>query len=444
MSNLTSLIKSQKFDHYTSLFKGLLHHAPYHLRYSLDKNRKHLIMIHTTPLSDLNNKVVQECNGIILDNRDYSVVSYGLDVLADCNNEGDLSELFKRSKVPLTSIVQSEDGSMLKVFYHKNEWIVSTSKRIDATRVRWSSSETFYQLLEKHLKVSDLSGLFEKDLDKDCTYSFILTGPDNFHVIEYPESNLFLVHVRNNTSFKEKGCVLDWATCNQKNQMLHVNYNGTDWTCIHNGCTEYFSRLLSSQRYLQDLDQDYLYYFILDNFNELFIIGKRKSCGDDTIQETDLFWAKNFKYFFSKRSEKIRGYIITDIQGKRYKYDLEWFKNVQELRYNMPTLYLSYLACDYHTERFEFKKAFGNVLCYQEIDDSISKLIDYSYRVYIDSRVKKRYLVSEDDPIYYIMSRLDYLYKSKMVPITRHDVKVIMNVIPCKTMEYILNGIYFN
>ena len=69
------------------LFNEKLHKEPYNLRYSIDKNRKDLFMIHLqeklydNPYEMDNyqrNLIGSECNGIIL-NTNFEIISYGID-----------------------------------------------------------------------------------------------------------------------------------------------------------------------------------------------------------------------------------------------------------------------------------------------------------------------------------------------------------------------------
>lgn len=393
MSNLLELIKSseEEVDTYANLFKNVLHKSPYHLKYSLDKNRPDLFMIYPTPLSDPTDPVVRECNGIILKKDDYSIVAYGLNNLNELTNIDQVYDLTKDSDLTnkdSLSVIQSEDGSILKVFYY-NEWIVSTSKRIDAARVKWSSEKSFYELLQAHLeqyleKDETVGDFFEKNLDKNYTYSFVLTGPENYHIISYTKSNLMFISKRHKSTFKE----------------------------------DTFLRTLG----LGDL---------VDGFTDLTISDSQKfnwaskTCQVDVSRIDTLLECKTQ-----------RGLIIQK-NNIRYKYDYIWFKFAEKLRYNMPCMRLSYIACDY-SERIEFRKIFGNDPLYDQIDEMIKNIIHYTFKVYRESYIRKKYKVPFDHPILTLTSKVHYLYRTKNVPITLHDVYIIMNTIPAYTMDPII------
>lgn len=393
MSKLLELLQADSTPRDLSLlFKNVLHKAPYYLKYSLDKNRPDLVMFHATPLSETSNPIVQECNGIILKKDDYSIVAYGLNNFQELSHVDQVRELASElepdgSENPVCTCTQSEDGSVLKVFYYADnqEWIVSTSKRIDASRVKWSSEHTFYELLSKHLQDylepnETISDLFEKSLDKNYTYSFILVCPENYHIIKYPKSQLFYVSRRNNESFQE-----DFG--NFKNCPGYLDL-------------EWLSKLETVDLY-ETCD--------LEN----------RSALDNALEN----------------SQK-RGLVLQK-GNLRYKYDYIWFKFAEKLRYNMPNLRLSYLACDYN-ERIEFRKLFGNDPIYDHIDEMIKSIINYTFQVYRESYIRKMYLIPKEHPLLFITSKVHNLYKSRNVPITLYDVYLIMNTIPAYTLDSLI------
>jgi hypothetical protein len=202
MSNLLNLINNWTLEHeeseinaglnFKKLFINVLHKQPYHLKYTLDKTRPDLFLIHTTPLSDQNDPVVQECNGIIMNKSRLEIVSWGLEKLIEKEPEF-LSTL--NGYPENFGINESDDGTMLKLFFYNDEWLLSTNKRIDASRVKWSSDKSFRDLAFSGNGASVLE-ILDK-LEKDYTYVFILLSPDNHNVIKYDAVNLVYLGKRN-------------------------------------------------------------------------------------------------------------------------------------------------------------------------------------------------------------------------------------------------------
>jgi len=361
----------------------------------VDNNRPDLLLIYSTPLSVKSDLIVKECNGIILDKIDYSIIAYGLDNIIDLtgrefiqtfDNKGDIGDGNKGEGM----VHETEDGSLMRIFFYRDEWIVSTSRKIDASRVNWSSEKTFLTLVKEAVGIEtiksenksedestqELQTLFNKELSKEYTYSFVLVSPDNFNVIKYTLPRLVYISRRHNVTLLEEGDNMPNFNC-----------------CL--------PRLLN-------FDQ------VKSNLNDCCKLEKRGVVG---VYENFI-----------------------------YKCDYNWFRNAEKLRYNMPSLKLSYLACSY-SERVQFKTLFGDEndqAMYNDIDNIVKNLTFESYKIYKESFIKKKYMVPIDHPVFYIVSRLHNLYKSRSVPISLHDVFMVMNNIPVDIMDKTLTFFSLN
>ena len=382
---------------FRDLFRDRLHKDPYQLRYSLDKKRPDLFMIHPTEGSDKSNEIVAECNGIILNMNTYDVISYGMQTLSDVNDVAYLDNMNLQDNQNL-KIEESEDGTVLKVFYWNEEWIVSTNRRIDASRVRWSSSKTFYEMLCEAIPDKDILGAFEKDLDKSKTYSFILLHPENRLVISHPKPQIVYIGHRDNTTFVEcfPKSALSWAT--------------------------------------------------LPNELSLHEISKVSISEDDVKNEETSEKSIDMKMLKERltlvRPYSKRGIIISDWSNEkavsRVKMDYMWFKKANGLRKNMPSLHLSYLACTFEEKKM-MKTYFGQLPIFNNIDNLLRYLAKYSFETYRDSYVRKQYKVPADHPIYYVVRHLHYLYKSAGEPIKMQHVRNVLDGTPCYILDSMLH-----
>ena len=82
------------------------------------------------------------------------------------------------------------DGAIIRVWWYKNQWSVSTIKCIDARDANWSNNKSFYDLFDEAAKVC---GLDYTRLGKNCCYTFVLRHPVNHMIIEY--ENPSIVHL---------------------------------------------------------------------------------------------------------------------------------------------------------------------------------------------------------------------------------------------------------
>jgi len=80
------------------------------------------------------------------------------------------------------------DGTMINLFYHNNEWIISTRSDIGGYN-KWSNKKSFRQLFDE-------CSTIEYDLlNKNCSYSFVMRHTDNRNISPITYNELDLVDV---------------------------------------------------------------------------------------------------------------------------------------------------------------------------------------------------------------------------------------------------------
>ena len=99
-------------------------------------------------------------------------------------------------------ILEKIDGSLIKFWYHNNEWHISTNGTIDAAKAICQNSDyNFKMLVDKAIaKIPD----FWKSLNINYCYMFELVSPYNTIVIPYNETALYFLGKRNMNSRKEE------------------------------------------------------------------------------------------------------------------------------------------------------------------------------------------------------------------------------------------------
>jgi hypothetical protein len=144
--------------------------------------------------ADVNNDFVRHCRGVIFEKESNppKLVCYPL-------SGGVNYQLFKKF-VPFEQVrvEESVDGTMVNVFYYKDEWRVATKGCIDAKRSRWGSSKSFYTMFNEACNF-DLQAL-----NKTYCYTFVLAHKDNRIVTKYSEPSLYLIHVRDMTTLQSR------------------------------------------------------------------------------------------------------------------------------------------------------------------------------------------------------------------------------------------------
>lgn len=192
---LTKFIKDNKINNYDTL-KLVLESNPFYLKIKEDTNYPHLFLIHTQDNSDFNLKIVNECNGIILNKETFDILCYSFDKCLETlefpTNYFNIENLY---------IEKSIEGTLLRLSFDKitNGWLLSTKKCIDASKSKWLSTKTFDKLFNDCI---DFNILKDK-LDINISYSFIITHPENKVVVYYDKPILFHISSRDMTTLKE-------------------------------------------------------------------------------------------------------------------------------------------------------------------------------------------------------------------------------------------------
>jgi hypothetical protein len=120
----------------------------------------------------------------------------------------DMPLYITNSDIPKFRSFISYEGTLIRVFYFKNKWFVSTHRKLDAFKSKWSSRETFgesftkglwneYQsnsLFRKHVGVSGPNSIINdmtKCMDIRKQYMFlVLPNKDNRIVCQVQEKNV--------------------------------------------------------------------------------------------------------------------------------------------------------------------------------------------------------------------------------------------------------------
>lgn len=150
--------------------------------------------------SPMNEPLVQECRGIILDaNDNWACVARPFDKFF---NLGD----FYAAKIDWATarITEKLDGSLIILYHYDGRWHVATSGTPDASGNVYGYDMTFAQLF---WQVFDKMGMSTEQLDlpydTEYTYLFELTTPFNRIVVPHHESKVTLIGIRNKNNGNE-------------------------------------------------------------------------------------------------------------------------------------------------------------------------------------------------------------------------------------------------
>lgn len=199
------LIKENQIVDYINL-KLILESADFNLKIKEDADFPTLFLIHTQDTSNFNIKLVNECNGLIMDKNTLEIVCYTFDKCADNEPIIDFDNLY---------VEKSIEGTLIRLFYYNDKWNLSTKKCIDASKSKWLSEKNFTQLFNECLQNYNIMG----NLNTSYCYSFIITHPENNIVVNYTTPNAIHVSTRDMTTLNE----IDVNIGLSKNERLPIN-----------------------------------------------------------------------------------------------------------------------------------------------------------------------------------------------------------------------------
>ena len=189
---LANFIQKNNITNFESL-RIILENDPYNLKIKEDNNFQTLCLIHNHDKSNFSNKIVNECNGIILDKNTLKIICYTFDKCSEETNfpnNLDTNQLFMEYSI---------EGSLIRLYNYDNKWILSTKRCIDANKSKWLSTKNFVELFYECLGNINLDEIINP---KYC-YSFIISHPENNIVSKEGIPTLYHVSTRDMNTLKE-------------------------------------------------------------------------------------------------------------------------------------------------------------------------------------------------------------------------------------------------
>lgn len=191
------MLKIQEFILAHDNWRELLADAPYNLKISEDDG--FVLFKYNQIASDFNEEICKEARGLILDMQDnFRVVRYAFRKFFN------IGESFA-AKLDWDTAVATEkiDGSIMSVWFARGQWHLSTNGTIDAFKAELAGVgpyKNFGELFESVLPLSTFA-----NYNKHRSWTFELVSPYNKIVIDYPETKVYLLSVRDMDSLEELG-----------------------------------------------------------------------------------------------------------------------------------------------------------------------------------------------------------------------------------------------
>ena len=175
----------------------LLSAAPYNLY--ITEQDGFVLFKYNQISSDFNEQICKEARGLILDGTDgFKVVRLAFTKFFNID-EGFAAHIDWDTAVATEKI----DGSIMSVWYARGKWHLSTNGTIDAFKAPIAGVSPYKNFGELFTSVLNFDTI-EKHLNRRYCYTFELVSPYTKVVIDYPETALYLLSIRDMASLQEK------------------------------------------------------------------------------------------------------------------------------------------------------------------------------------------------------------------------------------------------
>lgn len=143
-----------------------------------DDNHPSLYLVtYRKNVSVMSDPVVRDCRGIILEKETNKVVCYTYRKREDV--------MFAFDDWQSVNVQKAIDGTQLRLYNYNGNWMVATTRCINALRAKFYGEKSFYELFVEASKNLDYSQLNPK-----YCYSFVLCHPENRIVTKYETPHL--------------------------------------------------------------------------------------------------------------------------------------------------------------------------------------------------------------------------------------------------------------
>ena len=155
---------------------------------------------------------IKQCRGVVFDETG-NIVVQTFPYTSEFTSSN-IEEITNSMTKPFSSysFYEAEEGAMIRMFYYKTKWYISTHRKLDAFKSKWSSDESFGTMFKKaveyeisvneQLRLSlpdnedmSLFDRFKEILDKDKQYIFIVLNTINNRIVCIPPKNPTVFHV---------------------------------------------------------------------------------------------------------------------------------------------------------------------------------------------------------------------------------------------------------
>lgn len=152
-------------------------------------DEKYYIVKYSDDASDKSNHIVNDSNCVFFEQGTNNIVHYSYPRIRDFSamlvESGD--SLQNMSKYVIKKYY---DGTIVKLFYHSDQWNVGTNYCVDATKSKFDNNKNFHEIFTE---TAAQVGFELEQLDKTKAYTYLVIHPENKIVVDYTQHKLVLL-----------------------------------------------------------------------------------------------------------------------------------------------------------------------------------------------------------------------------------------------------------
>lgn len=164
------------------------------------KNGDLVILSYSQIDSPKTNPIVRMCRGLVLEMNTWEIVSFPFYRFYNFEEVPEERLKFNWKNAMATEKV---DGSLLEIFEHKGEWLLSTRSMIGGENAINSLGTTINNIFDMAISPMTREEFFER-LSSDITYIFEIVSPFNQIVTQWDAAHLYLIGGRNKNYEEQK------------------------------------------------------------------------------------------------------------------------------------------------------------------------------------------------------------------------------------------------
>jgi hypothetical protein len=311
------------------------------------------LFCYTTCDDDTKEQIIKRCRGLIFDGDNLVMEAFPYTSIIKKDKKELISELNEKLKDCVC--FESLEGTLIRMFYFRDRWFMSTNRKLDVYKSKWSYNETFGVLFEKSLNFM---------YNEDRAVRDALDKGEGESLLSKLQS---LLDKENHYMFLLQSCRENRIVCDVSNPKI-----------FHSGTFK------KGTLYLDDIIP--IPYSIRHRFENI---------------------DKIFEFVKNQDIKSVQGIIIFDTKNNlQYKVENDEYSNLSNLRGNEPSIKFRYIQLRIDSDKLSiFKNLYSEYIPkFEEYENRIYEICQKIYKAYVTRFIKREYIQVPKEE-FYVLSK---------------------------------------